>query len=83
MNVLPSSSAFEGDNLTVICRVVHQLKDIEVYLIKGTKILEQARKSLTYNFQVEEGDSGELVCKAEWGNVQKENYTVINVKGRK
>lgn len=83
MNVLPSLLPFEGDNLTVICRVIHVLKNIEVYLIKGTKILEQARTSLTYNFQVEEGDSGELVCKAEWGNVQKESYTVITVKGRK
>lgn len=82
MNVLPSVSAYEGDNLTVICKVVHSLENIEVYLIKGDKILGQARNSLTHNFQVEEGDSGELVCKAEWGNVQKENSTTITVKGR-
>lgn len=83
MNVLPSLTVYEGDKLTVICKVVHSQKNVEVYLIKGKEILQQARNSLTHEFQVMEGDSGELVCKSEWGSVQKESYKSITVKGRK
>lgn len=82
MNVFPSQSVYEGDKLTVICRV-HTQNDVELYLIKGKEILQRARNSLTHQFQVKEGDSGELVCRSEWGTVQKENYTPITVKGRK
>lgn len=83
MNVMPSQTVYEGDNLTVICKVVHSLSNIEVYLIKGEEILKQARNDLTHHFLVQEGDSGELVCRAEWGNVPKESYKSITVQGRK
>lgn len=83
MNVQGPEDIYEGDILDVVCEVVHRLNNIEVFLIKDREILKQARKSLRHQFQVQEGDSGELVCKAEWGNVQKESYKAITVRGRK
>ncbi|XP_041812676.1 platelet endothelial cell adhesion molecule isoform X2 [Chelmon rostratus] len=80
MNVLPSSTVFEGDVMEVVCKVVSPLKNIEVFLTKDRRILKQAPVSLSHRFTAQEGDSGELVCKAEWGNVQKETYQAVTVK---
>uniref|UniRef100_A0A672F8T2 Platelet endothelial cell adhesion molecule n=1 Tax=Salarias fasciatus TaxID=181472 RepID=A0A672F8T2_SALFA len=82
MNVLPSTDVFEGDVVTVFCTVVGSpLRNIEVFLTKDRRILKQVRATaLSHNFTAEEGDSGELVCKAEWGNVQKEAYRAITVR---
>lgn len=82
MNVLPSSKVFEGDIIEVVCKVVSPLKNIEVFLTKDRRILKQAPVSLSHRFTAQEGDSGELTCKAEWGNVQKETYQAITVKGK-
>lgn len=82
MNVLPSSTVFEGDVMEVVCKVVSPLKNIEVFLTKDRRILKQAPVSLSHRFTAQEGDSGELVCKAEWGNVQKETYQAVTVKGK-
>ncbi|XP_068606119.1 platelet endothelial cell adhesion molecule [Brachionichthys hirsutus] len=80
MNVLPFSDVYEGDVIEVICKVVSPLKDIEVFLTRDRRILKQAPVSLVHRFTVKEGDSGELVCKAEWGSVQKETYHTITVQ---
>ncbi|XP_075879958.1 platelet endothelial cell adhesion molecule isoform X1 [Nelusetta ayraudi] len=80
MNVQGPEDIYEGDILDVVCEVVHRLNNIEVSLIKGREILKQARKSLRHQFRVQEGDSGGLVCKAEWGNVYKESYQAITVR---
>ncbi|CAN9505750.1 unnamed protein product [Ophioblennius macclurei] len=82
MNVLPSTDVFEGDIVEVVCKVVGSpLKNIEVFLTKDRRILKQvAAMALSHQFTAEEGGSGELVCKAEWGNVQKETYQTITVK---
>lgn len=82
MNVLPSPNVFEGDIMEVVCKVVNPPKNVEVFLTKDRRILRQAPVSLNHQFTVQEGDSGELVCKAEWGNVQKETYLTITVKGK-
>lgn len=82
MNVLPSSNVFEGDIVEVVCKVVTQLNDIEVYLTREKRILKQAPHSLSHRFKAQEENSGELVCKAVWGNVQKETYHKITVKGK-
>lgn len=82
MNVLPSSNVFEGDILEVVCKVVSPLRNIEVFLTRDRRILKQAPVSLSHRFTAQEGDSGELACKAEWGNVQKESYKTITVKGK-
>ncbi|XP_020502588.2 platelet endothelial cell adhesion molecule [Labrus bergylta] len=80
VNVLPSSDVYEGDVVEVVCKVVSELKNIEVFLTRDRRILKQASVSLVYRFTAQEGDYGELVCKAEWGNVQKETYLPITVK---
>lgn len=82
MNVLPSNNASEGDLIEVVCKVVNPPRNCEVFLTKGKAILKQVKAAaLTYTFTVRDGDSGELVCKAEWGTVQKENSQTITVKG--
>lgn len=83
MNVLPSLDVFECEILEVVCTVKNALKNIDVFLTRGRRILKQAPVSLSHRFTAQEGDSGELVCKAEWGNVQKETYRTITVKGRR
>ncbi|XP_058510640.1 platelet endothelial cell adhesion molecule isoform X1 [Solea solea] len=80
MNVLPTSRVFEGDVIEVVCKVVTSLEDIQVFLTKDKRILKQAPVSFSHRFTAQEGDSGELVCKAEWGNVQKETYITLTVK---
>lgn len=82
MNVLPSREVFEGDVIEVVCKVVSPLRSIEVFLTKDRRVLKQAPVSLNHRFIAEEGDSGKLVCKAEWGNVQKESSLTITVKGK-
>ncbi|XP_031176796.2 platelet endothelial cell adhesion molecule isoform X2 [Sander lucioperca] len=80
MNVLPSPEVFEGDIIEVVCKVVNPPKNVEVFLTRNRRILKQALVSLNHRLTAQEGDSGELVCKAEWGNVQKETYQTITVK---
>ncbi|XP_062264798.1 platelet endothelial cell adhesion molecule isoform X1 [Platichthys flesus] len=80
MNVLPSDTVYEGDIIEVVCKVVNSLQDVNVFLTRDRRILKEARVSLSHRFIAQEGDSGELVCKAEWGNVQKETYQKITVK---
>lgn len=82
MNVLPSANVYEGDILEVVCKVVGNLQNVEVYLTMDKKILKQAPVSLSHRFLANVEHSGELVCKAVWGNVQKETYQTINVQGK-
>lgn len=83
MNVLPSTDVYEGDVLEVVCKVVSPPQTVEVFLKKDRSILKQAQISLSHRFTAQDGDSGVLVCKAEWGNVQKETNQTIIVKGKK
>ncbi|XP_035037180.1 platelet endothelial cell adhesion molecule isoform X1 [Hippoglossus stenolepis] len=80
MNVLPSPTVYEGDVIEVVCKVVNSLQDVNVFLTRDRRILKEALVSLNHRFTAQDGDSGELVCKAEWGNVQKETYQQIIVK---
>ncbi|XP_028267630.1 platelet endothelial cell adhesion molecule [Parambassis ranga] len=82
MNVLPSSDVYEGDIMEVICKVFGSpVRNIEVFLTKNKKVLKQVQATaLSHQFTAQADDSGELVCKAEWGNVQKETYQTITVK---
>lgn len=82
MNVLPSSEVYEGDILQVFCKVVSMLRGVEVYLTMDKKILKQAPISLQHTFVASVEHTGQLVCKAVWGNVQKETYRTIRVKGK-
>jgi len=83
MNILPSQTEFEGDVVEVICKVVAiPLKNIEVFLMKDERILKKAASALSHQFTAQEGGSGELVCKAQWGSVQKQNSKEFTVKGK-
>ncbi|XP_024128313.1 platelet endothelial cell adhesion molecule isoform X2 [Oryzias melastigma] len=80
VSVHPSALIFEEDVVEVFCRVVDG-PDVEVFLTKDKIILKKVSgKMLEYKFTAKERDSGEYICKAEWGNVQKENYKTIKVK---
>uniref|UniRef100_A0A3B4AW25 Platelet endothelial cell adhesion molecule n=1 Tax=Periophthalmus magnuspinnatus TaxID=409849 RepID=A0A3B4AW25_9GOBI len=79
MNILPSAEVYEGEVIEVVCKVVGVDMNVDVFLIKDRKILKRASVSLSHRFRTQEGDSGELVCKAEWGSLQKETYHTITV----
>ena len=83
MNVLPSTVVFEGDVLEVVCKVVHPpvSPPVEVFLNKDKRVLKKASVSLVHRYEVQSGDSGEFVCKAEWGSTQKETHQFVRVKG--
>ncbi|XP_062294697.1 platelet endothelial cell adhesion molecule isoform X1 [Scomber scombrus] len=80
MNVLPSTNVYEGDLIEVVCKVVNPPSNIEVFLTKDKRILKNAPVSLSYRFRVQNEDSGDFVCKAVWGSVQKENVQTIRVR---
>lgn len=82
INMVPSHSVYEGAVVEVVCKVVDSpLKDINLFLTKDRKILKKVTSTaLSHRFTAQDGGSGELVCKAEWGNVQKNNNLSITVK---
>lgn len=82
MNVLPSPNVYEGDIVEVVCKVVSQLQNVEVYLTMDKKILKQALVSLSHRFVANVEHSGELACKAVWENIQKKTSQSIKVKGK-
>lgn len=82
MNVLPSKIVFEGDVIEVVCKVVNPPPNVQVFLTKDKRVLNRNSVSLLHRITVQAGDSGEFVCKAEWGSAQKETYETIIVKGK-
>ncbi|XP_071750457.2 platelet endothelial cell adhesion molecule isoform X1 [Centroberyx gerrardi] len=80
MNVLPSTTVYEGDIIEVVCKVVSPPRNVDVFLTKDRRVLKKASVSLNHRYTAQAGDSGELVCKAEWGSVQKETYQTVTVK---
>lgn len=82
MNVLPSTSLFEGDVAEVVCTVVNPPGPVEVYLTKDGKVLKKGARVLNHRLTVRPADAGEYVCKAEYGATQKEAYKSIRVQGR-
>ena len=83
MNVLPSTTVYEGDIIEVVCRVVNPpAKNVEVFLNKDKRVLKKASVSLSHRYTVQSGESGEFVCKAEWGSTQKETHQFVRVKGK-
>ncbi|KAM4717504.1 platelet endothelial cell adhesion molecule isoform 2-T2 [Anableps anableps] len=80
MNILPND-IYEPDIVEVTCKVHISLPNIEIFLIKNRAVLMIATGTpLIYRYTPKATDSGELVCKAEWRNVQKENYIFLRVK---
>ncbi|XP_043956825.1 platelet endothelial cell adhesion molecule isoform X2 [Gambusia affinis] len=80
MTILPND-IYEPDIVEVTCKVQIHLADIEIFLVKDRTVLSRTTgKTLIHRFSPKPTDSGELVCKAEWRNVQKENYKTIKIK---
>uniref|UniRef100_A0A8C7S325 Platelet endothelial cell adhesion molecule n=1 Tax=Oncorhynchus mykiss TaxID=8022 RepID=A0A8C7S325_ONCMY len=78
MNILPD--VIEGDIVEFVCRVVIPPPNVTVFLTKAKRMLKTAYISLSHSLRVLAEDSGEYVCKADRGNVQKEAYESIKVK---
>ncbi|XP_047428617.1 platelet endothelial cell adhesion molecule isoform X2 [Mugil cephalus] len=86
MTVIPSTDVYEGDVLEVTCKVEYKAREgdnFELFLKKGGRILKSTNITiLIHRLLVQENLSGELECKAERGNVQKETYIPITAKER-
>ncbi|KAM9474519.1 platelet endothelial cell adhesion molecule-like isoform 1-T1 [Salvelinus alpinus] len=80
MNILPGKDVIEGDIVEFVCRVVNPPPNVVVFLTKDKRVLKTASISLNHSLRVLAEDSGEYVCKADRGNVQKEAYESIKVK---
>ncbi|XP_055753723.1 platelet endothelial cell adhesion molecule-like isoform X2 [Salvelinus fontinalis] len=80
MNILPGKDVIEGDIVEFVCRVVNPPPNVVVFLTKDKRVLKSAFISLNHSLSVLAEDSGEYVCKADRGNVQKEAYESIKVK---
>uniref|UniRef100_A0A673WX75 Platelet endothelial cell adhesion molecule n=1 Tax=Salmo trutta TaxID=8032 RepID=A0A673WX75_SALTR len=80
MNILPGKEVIEGDIVKFVCRVVNPPPNVVVFLTKDKRVLKTAYISLSHTLRVLAEDSGEYVCKADRGNVQKEAYESIKVK---
>ncbi|XP_073712971.1 platelet endothelial cell adhesion molecule-like [Misgurnus anguillicaudatus] len=70
IKISPSKNVVEGDRVQVTCQVKDS-SNLEVFLTKGSTLLHQLHTSFTHSFTVRAEDSGDYVCKAEKGNVQK------------
>ncbi|KAJ3600759.1 hypothetical protein NHX12_031734 [Muraenolepis orangiensis] len=79
MNVLPRS-VFEGEVVEVVCKVEKPPGPVDLYLTKDRKVLMRGQVVLSHRFTVWPSNSGEYVCKAEYGTAQKETYKNITVK---
>ncbi|KAJ7989384.1 hypothetical protein DPEC_G00303990 [Dallia pectoralis] len=79
MNILPGI-VIEGDIVEFVCSVVKPPFPVSVFLTKDRKVLKQATNSLNHRLRVLAEDSGEYVCKAERGNLQRETYKSVKVK---
>lgn len=82
MNILPGKEVIEGDIVKFVCRVVNPPPNVVVFLTKDKRVLKTAYISFSHTLRVLAEDSGEYVCKADRGNVQKEAYKSIKVKGK-
>ncbi|XP_065119202.1 platelet endothelial cell adhesion molecule isoform X1 [Paramisgurnus dabryanus] len=70
IKISPSTNVVEGDRVQVTCQVKDS-SNLGVFLTKNGTLLHQFHTSFTHSFTVRAEDSGEYVCKAEKGNVQK------------
>ncbi|KAI4881302.1 hypothetical protein NFI96_029911 [Prochilodus magdalenae] len=71
IRIWPSANVVEGDRVHINCSVpgYHQ-SDLEIFLIKNS-LLWSDHKPFMHSLEARVENSGEYVCKAEKGNVQK------------
>ncbi|XP_051994612.1 platelet endothelial cell adhesion molecule isoform X2 [Xyrauchen texanus] len=78
IHISPKANVVEGDRVTIKCHVQYP-SDLEVFLTKGSTVLHKSHTGFSHSFTVRVEDSGEYVCKAEKGNVQKKTTYWLNV----
>lgn len=80
ISISPKGNVVEGDRVQITCEVQYP-SDLELYLTKGNTVLRESHTTFTYSFVVRAEDSGDYVCKAEKGRVQKKAVYELNVTG--
>ncbi|XP_016312561.1 platelet endothelial cell adhesion molecule-like [Sinocyclocheilus anshuiensis] len=74
----PKGNVVEGDRVQITCKVQYP-PDIELYLTKGNTVLHESHTTFTKSLVVRAEDSGDYVCKAEKGSVQKKAVFPLHV----
>jgi len=80
ISISPDTNVVEGDRVLITCQV-RDSSDLELFLTKGNTLLNQSKSTFTYSLTVRAEDSGDYVCKAEKGSVQKKTVYELNVSG--
>ncbi|XP_077069995.1 platelet endothelial cell adhesion molecule isoform X2 [Siphateles boraxobius] len=78
ISISPNTNVVEGDRVQITCQVQYP-SVLELFLTKGNTVLHQYHTTFTYSLTVRAEDSGDYVCKAEKGNVQKMTVYGLNV----
>ncbi|XP_058627861.1 platelet endothelial cell adhesion molecule isoform X2 [Onychostoma macrolepis] len=90
ISISPKANVVEGDRVWITCnisqisdlpQIPHKQypSDLELYLTKGNSVLRVYHTAYIYSFVVRAEDSGDYVCKAEKGSVQKKAVNQLNV----
>ncbi|XDV13930.1 hypothetical protein PO909_002228 [Leuciscus waleckii] len=78
ISISPNANVVEGDRVQITCQVQYP-SDLDLFLTKGNTILHKYHTTFTHSFTVRAEDSGDYVCKAEKGSVQKRAVYGLNV----
>ncbi|XP_067313379.1 platelet endothelial cell adhesion molecule isoform X2 [Pseudorasbora parva] len=78
ISISPEGNVVEGDRVLIRCQVQYP-SDVELFLTKENDLLRQSHASFTYSITVRAENSGDYVCKAEKGSVQKTASYRLNV----
>ncbi|KAI2666635.1 Platelet endothelial cell adhesion molecule [Labeo rohita] len=78
ISISTNANVVEGDRVQITCNVPYS-SDLELYLTKGSTLLYKSHVTFTQSLVVRAEDSGEYVCKAEKGNMQKRAVYQLNV----
>ncbi|XP_059406154.1 platelet endothelial cell adhesion molecule isoform X2 [Carassius carassius] len=78
ISISPKGNVVEGDRVQITCMVKYP-SDLELYLTKGKTVLHKSHTTFTKSLVVRAEDSGDYVCKAEKGSVQKKAVYTLQV----
>ncbi|XP_048040762.1 platelet endothelial cell adhesion molecule isoform X2 [Megalobrama amblycephala] len=78
ISISPKVNFVEGDRVQISCKAQNH-SDLELFLTKGNTVLHKLHTTFMHSLTVRAEDSGEYVCKAEKGSVQKTAIYRLNV----
>ncbi|XP_042576835.1 platelet endothelial cell adhesion molecule-like isoform X2 [Cyprinus carpio] len=78
ISISPKGNVVEGDMVQITCKVNYP-SDLELYLTKNNTVLHESHTTFRKSLVVRAEDSGEYVCKAEKGSVQKMAVSPLHV----